>query len=158
MEFRNDNPSHFSCNGQRLHQQYTLFSMKFKQKTAATAGEDVIQPAGAWSSNDVIEGELEKVRETKEVFKQSEGGVQFRTMSWQRACVIFLKINFAMSILAVPGTLGTLGAVGGALSIVGWEALNTCEQRVIVVRGICIFTNTTDRHDDIARRLSQSSS
>lgn len=32
-----------------------------------------------------------------------------------------------MSILAVPGALATLGAVGGALSIVGWEVLNTCE-------------------------------
>lgn len=100
--------------------------MRSKEKTA-TVGQDVIQSAGAWSSNDVVEGELEKVKEANEVFKQSEGGVQFRTMSWQRACVIFLKINFAMSILAVPGTLGTLGAVGGALSIVGWEALNTCE-------------------------------
>ncbi len=30
-----------------------------------------------------------------------------------------------MSILAVPGALATLGAVGGALSIVGWEVLNT---------------------------------
>lgn len=65
--------------------------------------------------------------EAHEVFKQDAGGVDFRTVSWPRATVIFLKIQFAMSILAVPGALATLGAVGGALSIVGWGALNTCE-------------------------------
>jgi len=64
--------------------------------------------------------------ESHEVFKDSAGGVSFRTVSWQRATIIFLKIQFAMSILAVPGALATLGAVGGALSIVGWEILNTC--------------------------------
>ncbi|KAK9414086.1 putative Amino acid transporter transmembrane domain-containing protein [Seiridium unicorne] len=99
--------------------------MASEKKTPASVGQDAIQPAGAWSSNDVVEGELEKISESKEVFKQTEDGVDFRTVSWQRATVIFLKINFAMSILAVPSSLGTLGAVGGALSIVGWEALNT---------------------------------
>ncbi|KAK7431950.1 hypothetical protein QQZ08_001569 [Neonectria magnoliae] len=63
--------------------------------------------------------------ETHEVFKDSTDGVNFRTVSWQRATIIFLKIQFAMSILSVPGALATLGAVGGALSIVGWEILNT---------------------------------
>jgi len=62
----------------------------------------------------------------REVFKDSAEGVSFRTVSWQRASIIFLKIQFAMSILSVPGALATLGAVGGALSIVGWEVLNTC--------------------------------
>ena len=66
-------------------------------------------------------------REAHEVFKLTEdGGVDFRTVSWQRATIVFLKIQFAMSILSVPGALATLGAVGGALSIVGWDALNTC--------------------------------
>lgn len=67
--------------------------------------------------------------EAHEVFKTSSEGVNFRTVSWQRATVIFLKIQFAMSILSVPGSLATLGAVGGALSIVGWEVLNTCPAR-----------------------------
>lgn len=61
-----------------------------------------------------------------EVFHETAEGVNFRTVSWQRATVLFLKIQFAMSILAVPSSLGTLGAVGGALSIVGWQLLNTC--------------------------------
>lgn len=63
---------------------------------------------------------------TGEVFQETSEGVNFRTVSWQRATVLFLKIQFAMSILAVPSSLGTLGAVGGALSIVGWQTLNTC--------------------------------
>ncbi len=66
-------------------------------------------------------------REQHEIFKQDVDGVHFRTVSWQRATVIFLKIQFAMSILAVPGALATLGAVGGSLSIVAWEVLNTCK-------------------------------
>ena len=69
----------------------------------------------------------EQVREEHEVFQKLTDGVDFRTVSWPRATIIFLKIQFAMSILAVPGALATLGAVGGALSIVGWEVLNTCK-------------------------------
>ncbi|KAJ9637426.1 uncharacterized protein PV06_04085 [Exophiala oligosperma] len=65
-----------------------------------------------------------EVRETREVFKAHVDGVEFRTVSWQRAAILFLKIQFAMSILAVPSALAALGAVGGALSIVGWGTLN----------------------------------
>lgn len=66
-------------------------------------------------------------KESHEVFKKTQnGGVDFRTVSWQRATIIFLKIQFAMSILSVPSACAALGAVGGALSIVGWDALNTC--------------------------------
>jgi hypothetical protein len=68
--------------------------------------------------------------ETHEVFKKSVDGVEFRTVSWQRATLIFTKIEFAMSILVIPSTMGALGAVGGGLSIVAWDALNTCTSRV----------------------------
>lgn len=67
-----------------------------------------------------------QAREAHEVFQATSEGVNFRTVSWQRATVLFLKIQFAMSILAVPSSLGALGAVGGALSLVGWQVLNTC--------------------------------
>ncbi|KAH7035990.1 transmembrane amino acid transporter protein-domain-containing protein [Microdochium trichocladiopsis] len=65
--------------------------------------------------------------ESHEVFTDAADGegVNFRTVSWQRATVIFVKIQFAMSILSVPGALATLGAVGGCLSLVGWGVLNT---------------------------------
>ncbi|KAL1635256.1 hypothetical protein SLS58_010332 [Diplodia intermedia] len=59
-----------------------------------------------------------------EVFKKGEG-VDFRTVSWVKATVIFLKIIFATGVLSIPTAMYTLGAVGGALSVLGWGALNT---------------------------------
>jgi hypothetical protein len=79
--------------------------------------------------------EKESELEQHEVFKKTEDGVNFRTVSWPRATIIFLKIQFAMSILSVPSSLATLGAVGGALSIVGWEVLNTCSSCQFLVFG-----------------------
>jgi hypothetical protein len=73
------------------------------------------------------QSEKEADLEVREVFRKDTDGVAFRTVSWQRAAVVFLKIQFAMSILSVPGALATLGAIGGAVSIVGWGALNTCK-------------------------------
>jgi hypothetical protein len=66
------------------------------------------------------------VERSNEVFQVGVDGVEFRTVSWQRAAVVFLKIQFAMSILSVPEALATIGAVGGGLSIVLWTTLNTC--------------------------------
>ncbi|GFG25981.1 hypothetical protein IFM61606_05944 [Aspergillus udagawae] len=63
--------------------------------------------------------------ESREIFQLGVDGVEFRTVSWQRATVVFTKINFAMSILAIPGALAALGSVGGSLSIVGFTTLNT---------------------------------
>ncbi|EFX04795.1 amino acid transporter [Grosmannia clavigera kw1407] len=84
---------------------------------------DSIEPNMMVGSNaPSLKGEAET---SHEVFKDSADGVNFRTVSWQSATVVFLKIQFAMSILSVPGSLSTLGAVGGSLSIVGWEILNT---------------------------------
>jgi hypothetical protein len=65
--------------------------------------------------------------EAHEIFKLETDGVHFRTVSWQRATVVFLKINFAMSILAIPGALAALGSVGGSLALIGFTALNVCE-------------------------------
>lgn len=79
-------------------------------------------------SNGLAPTEKAEILEAREIFHDGAEGVRFRTVSWQRATVVFLKIQFAMSILAVPGALATLGAVGGALSIVGWMVLNTCEK------------------------------
>jgi len=65
--------------------------------------------------------------ESYEVFQANVNGVEFRTVSWQRATVLFVKFNFAMSILSIPGALAALGSVGGSLSIIGFTSLNTCE-------------------------------
>jgi hypothetical protein len=68
-----------------------------------------------------------EVGESYEIFQANVDGVEFRTVSWQRATILFVKFNFAMSILSIPGALAALGSVGGSLSIVGFTALNTCE-------------------------------
>lgn len=92
--------------------------------TRSKSDENGIEPVEATAG---VVYDKDYVRETHEIFQKAADGVDFRTVSWPRATIIFLKIQFAMSILAVPGALATLGAVGGALSIVGWEVLNTCE-------------------------------
>ncbi|KAK1085624.1 hypothetical protein LTR48_004364 [Friedmanniomyces endolithicus] len=82
-------------------------------KHEAAVNEDSIetQPASLSATP------TDEKREAYEVFKLTEDGVDFRTVSWQRATIIFLKIQFAMSILSVPGSMAVLGAIGGALSI-----------------------------------------
>lgn len=59
-----------------------------------------------------------------EVFKTT-GGVNFRTVEWPRATVIFLKVIFAVGVLTIPTAMYDLGAVGGTLSVIGWGLLNT---------------------------------
>jgi len=68
-----------------------------------------------------------EVGESYEIFQANANGVEFRTVSWQQATVLFVKINFAMSILSTPGALAALGSVGGSLSIIGFTSLNTCK-------------------------------
>ncbi|KAL4923374.1 uncharacterized protein BDV17DRAFT_285481 [Aspergillus undulatus] len=46
-------------------------------------------------------------------------------VSWQRATVIFLKIQFAMSILDVPASLATLGALGAIVTAAGIVSIST---------------------------------
>lgn len=66
------------------------------------------------------------VSEDREVFKNTSDGVDFRTVTWQRAIIIFLKCQIATGVLGIPGAFGSLGAVGGALSVIAWQGLNTC--------------------------------
>lgn len=92
---------------------------------------DKITAAGSDTVDaNVAEGAYADVKddsaEAKEVFDASSGGVEFRTVSWQRATVLFLKIQLGLSILSVPSSLAALGAVGGSLSLIGWAVLNTC--------------------------------
>lgn len=95
-----------------------------KDITTHRSGHATIEPASSHDGQHL--GPEKGDVSACEVFQETSEGVNFRSVSWQRATVLFLKIQFAMSILAVPSALGTLGAVGGALSIVGWQTLNTC--------------------------------
>lgn len=62
--------------------------------------------------------------EDHEVFKRN-ADVDFRTVGWPRATFIFLKVIFATGVLSIPLAMYSLGAIGGALSVLGWGALNT---------------------------------
>jgi hypothetical protein len=64
--------------------------------------------------------------EKHEVFQKVTDGVDFRTVTWQRAVIIFIKTQIAIGVLGIPGALYSLGAVGGGLLIVGYQALNCC--------------------------------
>ena len=93
------------------------------EKHPAAVNNDTITPYTSHAHPSSLD--KSEILEEREVFHDDGDHVKFRTVSWQRATIIFLKIQFAMSILAVPGALATLGAVGGGISIVGWAALNT---------------------------------
>lgn len=63
--------------------------------------------------------------EDHEVFKKTQDGVDFRTVGWFKACIIFVKVMFAVGVLSLPACMYSLGAIGGSLSIVVWGVFNT---------------------------------
>ena len=69
-------------------------------------------------------GEISDEDEQHEVFKK-DAAVDFRNVGWVRCTVIFLKVIFATGVLSIPISMYQLGAVGGALSVIGWGLLNT---------------------------------
>ncbi|KAF2110970.1 transmembrane amino acid transporter [Lophiotrema nucula] len=90
------------------------------------AGE--IEPAPRTTS--LTHGDVEDLHSLKaedefEVFKTGIDGVQFRLVGWPKASVIFLKVIFATGVLSIPTAMFSLGAVGGAFSVIGWGLLNT---------------------------------
>lgn len=78
-----------------------------EKKLQHDAQSDVEAPAattgGVFDAND---------NEEFEVFKTT-AGVNFRTVEWPRATVIFLKVIFAVGVLTIPTAMYDLGAVGG---------------------------------------------
>jgi hypothetical protein len=84
-------------------------------------------PAPAGSKSPEVGSMREAVLESHEVFQKTEDGVDFRNVSWPRATIIFLKIIFATGVLSIPTAMYSLGAVGGAFSVLGWGLLNTCK-------------------------------
>ncbi|KAI1867018.1 hypothetical protein JX265_007594 [Neoarthrinium moseri] len=96
------------------------------EKQALESKATVLEPHSSEASihdGAVFEADVE--REKHEVFKKIEGGVDFRTVTWQRATLIFLKIQISTGILGIPTALYSLGAVGGGFSIVGWQLANS---------------------------------
>ncbi|TKW55849.1 N amino acid transport system protein [Colletotrichum tanaceti] len=86
---------------------------------------DAITPAPARSSGSIDAGKLENAEDAFEVFKRGEGDVDFRTVGWIQASVIFLKVIFATGVLTIPSAMFVLGALPGAINVLGWQFLNT---------------------------------
>ncbi|KAK1980691.1 transmembrane amino acid transporter [Colletotrichum cereale] len=86
---------------------------------------DAITPAPVRSSGSIDAGKLENAEDAFEVFKRGEGTVDFRTVSWIHASVIFLKVIFATGVLTIPSAMFVLGALPGAINVLGWQFLNT---------------------------------
>ncbi|CAM1506477.1 Fc.00g061180.m01.CDS01 [Cosmosporella sp. VM-42] len=96
--------------------------------TAPTAekGGDAITPVqGRNSTSSIDAGKVENAEDAFEVFKRGEGNVDFRTVSWIHASVIFLKVIFATGVLTIPSAMYILGAFPGAINVIGWQFLNT---------------------------------
>lgn len=72
----------------------------------------------------IHDGDLLKPAAEQEVFQKTSDGVDFRTVTWPRASVIFLKVLFATGVLSIPSAMTELGAVGGALCLLGFGLLN----------------------------------
>lgn len=72
---------------------------------------------------EVLVGQVDDLEE-HEVFRKN-GEVDFRTVSWPRASVIFLKVIFATGVLSIPTSMVSLGAIGGAFNVIGFGMLNT---------------------------------
>ncbi|GJN71099.1 hypothetical protein PLIIFM63780_002311 [Purpureocillium lilacinum] len=90
----------------------------------ADKGES-ITPAPLSSSVSVDDGKLEKGDDAFEIFKKGDGNVDFRTVGWIHASVIFLKVIFATGVLTIPSAMFVLGALPGAINVLGWQFLNT---------------------------------
>lgn len=66
----------------------------------------------------------EELKGDQEVFRITEDGVDFRTVTWPRAAIIFLKILFATGVLSIPAAMYEIGAAAGALVLLGFGMLN----------------------------------
>ncbi len=96
--------------------------MEFTDKKSPATSQ-VVEPAPS-----IRDGVVDD-REAQEVFKVTSGGVNFRTVTWPRMIIVMLKVQIATGVLGIPGALGTLGAVPGALLIVGCQVVNTCTSK-----------------------------
>ena len=99
--------------------------MSFQANMKSADTKSSVTPASPTSS--VREGVVSALPNEREVFSTDPDAVDFRTVTWQRLIIILLKVQIATGVLSIPSSLGALGAVPGALVIVGWQALNTCK-------------------------------
>ncbi|KAJ5947672.1 hypothetical protein N7466_000687 [Penicillium verhagenii] len=90
-----------------------------------TSPDDIKDASGFADDSSIPDTQKAEMEDQYEVFKRGDGQVDFRTVSWIRAGVIFLKIIFATGVLSIPSLMYELGALPGALNVLGWTLLNT---------------------------------
>ncbi|KAL2837697.1 transmembrane amino acid transporter protein-domain-containing protein [Aspergillus pseudoustus] len=64
------------------------------------------------------------IEQNDEVFGRGDGDVDFCTVGWMHAAMIFLKIIFATGVLSIPSVMFDLGAVPGSIVLVSFTVLN----------------------------------
>ncbi|TDZ34835.1 N amino acid transport system protein [Colletotrichum spinosum] len=74
---------------------------------------DTITPAPARSSGSIDAGKLENTDDAHEVFKRGDGAVDFRTVGWVHASVIFLKGTFRNNHAGCHSIADMANVVGG---------------------------------------------
>lgn len=92
----------------------------------------------------------------REVFKANVDGVEYRTVTWQRAIVIFIKTQIATGVLGIPSALYNLSAVGGGICVVAFQALNLCS--FLYRLRPEISTDRKYRYNDHCREFQEQSS
>ncbi|KAL7418624.1 hypothetical protein Q5752_007082 [Cryptotrichosporon argae] len=60
-----------------------------------------------------------------EVFAATADGENYRTVSWYRSFALMFKVLFSVGILSIPAVFAYVGALPGALLVIGFGALNT---------------------------------
>ncbi|KAK1925999.1 transmembrane amino acid transporter protein-domain-containing protein [Papiliotrema laurentii] len=89
---------------------------------------DVEKDAGSGSlvnTADVHDVHDESPSEDQEVFKTTVDGENYRTVSWYRTFALMFKVLFSVGILSIPSVFSYVGALPGALLVIGWGAFNT---------------------------------
>lgn len=65
-----------------------------------------------------------QVDEENEVFRVTSSGEQYRTVSWYKSFALMFKILFSVGVLSIPSVFSYVGALPGALLLIGWGAFN----------------------------------
>ncbi|WRT68118.1 uncharacterized protein IL334_005093 [Kwoniella shivajii] len=60
-----------------------------------------------------------------EVFKTNVNGENYRTVSWYSSFALMFKVLFSVGVLSIPGVFTLVGALPGALLVIGWGLFNT---------------------------------
>ncbi|WVR08411.1 hypothetical protein IAU60_005466 [Kwoniella sp. DSM 27419] len=76
--------------------------------------------------------EQDQEYDDQEVFKSNvAGGTNYRTVSWISSGILMFKVLFSVGVLSIPGVFAYVGALPGALLVIGWGLFNTYQAFVL---------------------------